>query len=361
MSDRDDILVVRGEEIVSLLEGRERQVIDLVRGAYEVHERGESSLPHSSFLRFPRPGQERDRVIALPAYLGDGFDVAGIKWISSFPGNLERGIDRASAALILNSTETGRPQAFLESSVISAKRTAASAALGASVLHRDADVSRLGLVGCGLINFEITRFLLAVFPGIRTLVLHDMDPARAALFGRQARRLSDRLEAVVVESPADVLAGAPLVSFGTTAVTPHVGDVSACPPGATILHVSLRDLTPEVILAADNVVDDADHVCRAQTSVHLAEQQTGGRDFIRSSLARITSGAEPARPDPERISVFSPFGLGVLDLAVGQLVQELAREQGIGTRIGDFFPRPWGREEPETAAASGGWSPGVSS
>jgi ornithine cyclodeaminase len=337
----EEMLIVCGNQVASLLEGRESRIMGLVRQAYEAHERGESALPHSSFLRFPRAGQERDRIIALPAYLGDGFGVAGIKWIASFPGNVERGIDRASAALILNSTETGRPTAFLESSVISAKRTAASAALGASVLHADPSPREIGLIGCGLINFEIVRFLLAVFPGVATLVAYDTDPARAQHFGARCRRLSPGLATVVARSSAEVLARTALVSFATTAATPHIHDVSMCPPGATLLHISLRDLSPEVILASDNVVDDADHVCRAQTSVHLAEERVGHRGFIRTSLAGITSGAAAPRASPDGISVFSPFGLGVLDLAVGQLVDVLAREQKVGIRLGSFAPRAW--------------------
>jgi ornithine cyclodeaminase len=38
------------------------------------------------------------------------------------------------------------------------------------------------------------------------------------------------------------------------------------------------------------------------------------------------------------VTVFSPFGLGVLDLAVGQLVRERALETGRGTLIESFLP-----------------------
>lgn len=330
MQDRD-LLILRSEDIAALLQDREAEVVEAVWRSYVAHGDGKSSLPHSTFLRFP--GDEVNRIIALPAFLGNGFEVAGVKWISSFPGNVQRGIARASAVLILNDCESGRPEAVLEGSRISACRTAASAALGARLLLEGREPGRVGLIGTGLINLEIARFLRA-FVGASRFLLYDLNAARA---GRFATALGGG-EVGIAEGAEEVLAACPLVSFATTAIRPHVHDLSVCPSGATILHISLRDLAPEVILACDNVVDDVDHVCRAQTSVHLAEQATGGRDFIRCTLADILQGRAPARRGDGSIAVFSPFGLGVLDIAVGKLVLEQARYAGRGIRIASFLP-----------------------
>lgn len=330
------MLILGAGEVAELLAGREAEVIAAVRDAYLAHGRGRSSLPHSTFLRFP--GDEVNRIIGLPAYLGDGFEVSGIKWIASYPGNVARGLPRASAVVVLNSTETGRPRAVLEGSIISAWRTAASAALAAGALAGEPPETA-GLVGTGLINHETARFLRSVFPGLRRFVLHDLDVGRARVFGE---RLGDDLSFEVAASTREVLARCPLVSFATTAVRPHVPDLDACPPGATILHVSLRDLAPEAVLAADNVVDDRDHVLRAGTSLHLASERaperSGPAELIRATLAEVLDGPPWSERRRAPVTVFSPFGLGVLDLAVARRVHDLAREAGAGTEVPGFLP-----------------------
>ena len=334
-----DLLIVKGHEVDELLTGRELQLMQTVREAYETHHAGQSSLPHSTSLRFSH--NDRNRIIALPAYLGGDFEVAGLKWISSFPENLNRGLERASAVMVLNSTSTGRPETILEGSLISAKRTAASAILAARTLTIGQEISTVGLVGAGLINFEVVRFLVASCAELSTLRVFDLDLSRATQFQNKCHETFDRVKVEVVRDIKDAFRNSSLISLATTATTPHIDDLSHCDPGTVILHISLRDLSPEVIFACDNIVDDVDHVCCANTSVHLAEQLVGNRDFIRCSLAEILRGDAGARRDEDSIAIFSPFGLGVLDLAVGTLVRDLAIANRVGTTLNSFMRETW--------------------
>ena len=335
MSIDSGLLVLSGPDVHDLLQGRNRDVIEAVRNAYIVHQAGQSCLPHSVFVRFP--DRVKERIIALPAYLGGAREVAGIKWISSFPGNHELGISRASAIMVLNSLETGRPEVVLEGSLISAARTAASAALAADVLHAKGAIDTLGVVGCGLINREIVRFVTSLGRPVGRILVYDLERQRAEQFGAALAPFIGDAQVQACATLNEVMAQSAVISFATTAVEPTVKDLSMCRPASTILHISLRDLVADVVLTTDNIVDDVDHALRAQTSLHLAEQKVGHREFVRATLAEILNGSKPARRRADDIVVFSPFGLGVLDLAVAQLVMEHAVAKQHGTRVDRFF------------------------
>lgn len=325
--------VVTGRTVAETLAGREIDVVDVVERAYRAHGEGLTVNPPSYFLRFPdRPD---DRIIALPASLGGEDGVDGLKWIASYPGNIASGLQRASAVLILNRQDDGYPYACCEASIISATRTAASAALAADRLTRGRTrPSRVGFFGAGIIARHIHRFLHATGWRFDQIGVFDLSVAYAEQFARSARR--DGLgEVRVCPDARTLVAGHDLVVFATTAPVPHVGDVSWFAHGPVVLHVSLRDLSTAVVRGATNIVDDVDHCLRAGTSLHLAEQETGGREFVTGTLYDVLTGAVAV--PAEGTVVFSPFGLGVLDLAVGKYVYDEAARSGRLGYVEDFF------------------------
>jgi ornithine cyclodeaminase len=329
------MLILGADEVRAVLDGAEGDVLAAVRRAYELHALGRTSVPHSAFLFFP--AGERDRIIALPAYLGGEDPVSGVKWVSSFPGNLELGRPRASAAMILNSVRTGVPEVLLVASAVSARRTAASAALAAVTLSPGREQTGVSLVGCGVINFEVLRYLRFALPTVDTVTLHDLSAERLESFAERVSATWPSLTVEAAGSAAEAMAAHPLVCLATTASTPHV-DASACRPGTLVLHLSLRDLTAGSVRRCVNVVDDPDHVCRAATSLHLAEQETGDRGFISASLGEVLLSSTPYARDEHAVTVFSPFGLGCLDLAVAGLVRRVAEARGLGTELPGFLP-----------------------
>jgi len=331
--DTPTFAVITGAQVQEALAGQENLVADLVARTYRTHGQGDSVNPPSYFLRFPdRP---TSRIIALPASIGGDVAVDGLKWISSFPENVASGIPRASAVLILNDRETGYPFACLESSIISATRTAASAALAASVLGdaRGGRPRRVGFVGTGLIARYIHRYLVGTGWDFDEIGVFDLSADSAAGFDGYLGTTGSK--ATVHDSAESLIRSSDLVVFATVAGQPHVHDPRWFEHNPLVLHVSLRDLSPEIILSAANIVDDVEHCLKADTSPHLAEQRTGNRDFLDGTLADVMAGkvAVPA----DRPVVFSPFGLGVLDLAVGKHVYDEVTAAGELRVVDDFF------------------------
>ena len=326
--------VISGAQVQRALAGREKQVVELVEATYRWHDAGESVNPPSYFLRFPeRPAA---RIIALPASLGGDLRVDGLKWISSFPDNVQIGLPRASAVLILNDPGTGYPFACLESSIISATRTAASATLAADHLTRGRQRPvRVGFVGTGVIARYVHTFLACTGWSFNEIGIHDPSADSTAGFRRYLDRAGTAGRITVHDSAGGVLLASDLVVFATVAARPHVHDPSMFDHGPIVLHLSLRDLAPEILLDAVNVVDDVEHCLKAETSPHLVEQLTGNRDFLAGTLADVIDGRITVPAD--RPVVFSPFGLGVLDLAVGKYVyDQVACAEDLHV-VADFF------------------------
>jgi N-[(2S)-2-amino-2-carboxyethyl]-L-glutamate dehydrogenase len=326
--------VVPGAQVQEALRGREKQVVELVEATYRLHGAGDSVNPPSYFLRFPdRPTA---RIIALPASIGGDVRVDGLKWISSFPENVAAGIPRASAVLILNDHDTGYPFACMEASVISATRTAASAAAAADWLSRGRPrPTRVGFFGVGLIARYIHTFLAGTGWSFDEVGVFDLSPESAAGFRSYLGSTGTAGRVTLHGSPEELIRGSDLVVFATIAGEPHVTDPSWFDHCPLVLHVSLRDLAPEVLLRSVNVVDDVEHCLKANTSPHLVEQLTGNRDFLAGTLAEVMAGQVELPTD--RPVVFSPFGLGVLDLAVGKYVYDEVARAGDLHVIDDFF------------------------
>ncbi len=326
--------VISGGQVQHALQGREKQIVELVESTYRLHCAGDSVNPPSYFLRFSdRP---TSRIIALPASIGGQVRVDGIKWISSFPDNVPAGIPRASAVLILNDHDTGYPFACIEASIISATRTAGMAAMAADWFTRGRQrPTRVGFFGVGLIARYIHKFLAGTDWSFDEIGVHDLSADSTAGFVGYLEASGAARRVTVHERAEQLIRSSDLVVFATIAGQPHVNDLSWFDHHPLMLHVSLRDLAPEIILASTNFVDDVEHCLKADTSPHLAEQLTGNRNFLQGTLGDLMAGRVPAPAD--RPLIFSPFGLGVLDLAVGKYVYDEVARAGDLHVIDDFF------------------------
>jgi ornithine cyclodeaminase len=241
---------------------------------------------------------------------------------------------RASAVLILNDATTGYPLACIEASLISATRTAASAALAAEHISPNPFKGTLGIIGTGVIARTTIEWLLFRNWEFSKISLYDVDRKESEHFSKW---LSDQhnLQGEIQDRLDNAIADSSLILFTTTTLDPYLADEKLFEHAPTVLHLSLRDICVNVILASQNIVDDVDHCLKAKTSLHLTEMATGNRDFVSGSLVDLLE--KKFKLDQDRPRIFSPFGLGVLDLAVGNFVFEAATSSGAAIALPNFF------------------------
>ena len=192
---------------------------------------------------------------------------------------------------------------------------------------------RIGFIGCGFIARNIFKMFIARGWKFGCVAAYDLVSECAHEFLAPAAALGPT---VAGRSHHDVIERSDIVVFATTTTQPYVSDVGLFRNCQLVLNISLRDLSADVILQANNFVDDVEHCLRASTSPHLAEQKVGHRHFISGTIADAVNGKLAV--DSSRTTIFSPFGLGILDLALGRFVYEEAVKRNAVCKIPDFFP-----------------------
>ena len=282
--------------------------VEAVREAFVAHARGEWLMPSKVYVPAPPDGDFR----AMPAR-GGGY--AALKWVTSFPGNPERGLPTVSGIVLLSDAADGRLLAQLDAGAVTALRTGAAAVLGAETLA--AGEGPAAVVGCGVNGRAVARTFLARG---REVVLWDRDAARSAAVAEElgAGTAGSRDEALGADVVATVTPGREIL-FGPGSLRPgqHVSLMGADGPGKAEIAV-------EELARARVVVDEWEQASHNGDISRAVEAATLGPEDV-TELGRILLGEAGGRAQADEITVFDSTGLAVQDLAVAALVYERYR------------------------------------
>src|SRR5262245_40007980 len=147
--------------------------LDLAARALSALSRGDAEMPAKIGVH-PRPGA---LLHAMPAWLKDG-DLVGVKWVSAYPNNNERGVPATNALVVLNDADTGVATWIMDGSRITAVRTAAVSGVALRLL-RPKRVDRILIIGAGIQARSHLEVIAAVMPQAE-VVINDVHPERAA-------------------------------------------------------------------------------------------------------------------------------------------------------------------------------------
>lgn len=143
---------------------------DFLLGGPNADEHGlQMNFPQKSDIEgFPLDDGPDRRFMAMPAYLGGRFHIAGQKFYGSNSHNQALGLPRSILMVTLSDVATGAPKAIMSANLLSAMRTGAMPAMAATYLaNKDSEV--LSLLGPGVINKCALMCYMEVLPNIKKI------------------------------------------------------------------------------------------------------------------------------------------------------------------------------------------------
>jgi ornithine cyclodeaminase/alanine dehydrogenase-like protein (mu-crystallin family) len=286
-----------------------------VRDAFLAYHRGDWSMPPKVYVPAYPAGDFR----AMPV-LGAGH--AGLKWVTSFPGNPEQGLPTVSGLVLLSDASNGALRAVLDAGAVTALRTGAAAVLAAETLGRS-DAETAAVVGAGVNGRAAARTFLARG---RDVALWDVDEGRArgAALGMGAAVAASREEALGADLLVTMTPGHEvLLSLGSLRDGQHVSLMGADGPGKAEIAV-------EELVRAHVFCDDWGQASHNGELVHAVEAGALEREQV-TELGAVLAGEAEGRRSDDEITAFDSTGLAIQDLAIALAAMERAAELDLPT------------------------------
>jgi ornithine cyclodeaminase/alanine dehydrogenase-like protein (mu-crystallin family) len=253
-------------------------------------------------------------------------DAAGMKWVSTYPSNGQRGIRTVDALIILNRAGTGEPTTVLEAGLLTAARTAAMSG-AAMKLCLPPSARRCGLIGAGLQGGCHVEILSVLLPDIE-LRIFDRHSDRAAALADRAVGMGIR-NASAASTAAEAADGAQLVvSAAALGSAAEKLEPAALAADALIVAVdSDTYVSSEMARGAGSfIVDD-----KEKYMANVAEGVFEGYPQPRQTLGEVLLEQRPTRPSG--LVLVTWLGMGIVDLVFAAAVQREAEARGLGTML----------------------------
>jgi ornithine cyclodeaminase len=266
----------------------------------------------------------RRAFLAMPGAL-PGAGVAGVKWVATIADNPRRGLPRAPATILVSDVVTGALLGIVEATTITARRTAAMAAIAATY-GADPGATRAAILGFGAIGRAAVPLLAATFP-LRQIRVWGGDADRLRRAADESAH-SVGIPVLPAASVAEAAAEADIVltACGLTRDAPFLHRAVLRDRAFVAALGSYQEIGADVIAAADMLVVDDWQSCSKRGN--LAPAIRAGeitRASIRGELAELAAGRVPAGRGA-KLSLASLIGLGALDVALaGALIRTLHR------------------------------------
>ena len=354
----EDMIKAGVKDMASCVGVMEDLLITLYKGDYVMG--GANHNSHGCMIMFPDDPQfegmpknaDDRRFMAMPAYLGGRYQMAGMKWYGSNVDNKKKGLPRSILMMMLNDKDTGAPLALMSANLVSAYRTGGIPGVGAKYLARK-DAKVVSIIGPGVMGKTSLAAFVSVCPQVDTVKIKGRSQRSLDAFVKFVKEELPQIKNIeVCDTVEEAVRDSDIISFTTTVRD----DVSSFPyisgdwikKGALISMPSAARFDDDFLAGCKLVVDNSklyeaweeEYPYPTYPQVQIIgtkftdlkhDGKVKAEDII--DITDIIEKRRPGRESDEEIIVYSVGGMPVEDIAWGGTVYRNAVKMGIGIKL----------------------------
>lgn len=328
------IVVLKQNDMKSVFSMKD--AIQADKDALELYSLGKSNVPLRVNIDVPEfEGQS----LYMPGYAA-GAKALGVKIVSVYPKNIEKGLTSVPATMVLVNNETGEVCSLMDGTYLTRIRTGAVSGAATDVLARK-DSKIFALFGTGGQAETQLEAVLTVRP-IEEVRVFDISAERAADFAsRMTAALGAKFGAKIVpaKSSGEAVEGADIITSVTTTQKPTF-DGKLVKKGAHINGVGsytpqMQEIDEYIVTHADKVYVDTRNGVLNEAGDFIIPIQKGtySADRLTGELGEAIAGKVPGRTGEGEITFFKTTGSAVLDVVTARRIYECALQKNMGTLI----------------------------
>ena len=354
----EDMIKAGVKDMASCVEVMEDLLITLYKGDYVMG--GANHNSHGCMIMFPDDPQfegmpknaDDRRFMAMPAYLGGRYQMAGMKWYGSNVDNKKKGLPRSILMMMLNDKDTGAPLALMSANLVSAYRTGGIPGVGAKYLAKK-DAKVVSIIGPGVMGKTSLAAFVSVCPQVDTVKIKGRSQRSLDAFVKFVKEELPQIKHIeICDTVEEAVRDSDSISFTTTVRD----DVSSFPyisgdwikKGALISMPSAARFDDDFLSGCKLVVDNSklyeaweeEYPYPTYPQVQIIgtkftdlkhDGKIKAEDII--DITDIIEKRRPGRESDDEIIVYSVGGMPVEDIAWGGTVYRNAVKMGIGINL----------------------------
>lgn len=304
------------------------------------------------FEGMPKNADDR-RFMAMPAYLGGKYQMAGMKWYGSNCENKASGLPRSILMMMLNDKDTGAPLALMSANLVSCYRTGAIPGVGAKYLARK-DSETVTIIGPGVMGRTCLLAFLSVCPKITTVKVKGRGLRSLHAFEEFVKKECPQIQQIIVcDSMEEAVKDSDIICVTSTAPVkeidfPYIAEDWVKKGALICLPSAARFDDDFLIRRCKKVVDNYKlyeaweeefpypsyemvQIIGSKFTDYLHEGRIQREDIV--DIADIINKKHPGRESDDEIIVYSVGGMPVEDIAWGGTVYRNALKEGIGVEL----------------------------